>query len=136
MLPSHASYDLGDVVKIVNDPGCEKLTQRDRAQLGVTARSVEIGGRDGEFLEALKRRGTQLGETAEQLVNAPAARGLELREAVERRKWYGVVVGQEVFHTGNPVGALAVNQVTHHIERAPRVGALGAVRPPIWKVAE
>jgi hypothetical protein len=65
-------------------------------------------------------------ETVEQVGKRQPFRGLQLGKSIERRKRDRLAVGQDVLDPGNPVGAFAVDQVTHHIERTPGIGSLGA----------
>src|SRR5206468_4254547 len=52
-----------------------------------------------------------------------------LREAVERLETATGALLEDDARSRNPVGALAMDQMADHIERAPRVGTFGRVGP-------
>src|SRR4051794_28369096 len=71
----------------------------------------------------------KLGEAVEKRVQRLAGEATELGEAVKGLERPTFAVLQDDAGARNPVGLFAVNEMAHHVERAPGVGAFVALVP-------
>src|SRR5580692_1509788 len=56
--------------------------------------------------------------------------------AIERRKRLRLAKFQQRLHPWNPIRPLRVNQMSHHLERAPRRSTLISLRPPLRQIPQ
>ena len=116
--------DLRDVIEIVDHPRGEQLPERDGAERRMPAAAIEIGGGEAKRLDPGYVLSTQSRELVEQARQASSPRRLELCKAdelVERRGFAGI---EDPECSRQPIGPLAVDQVTDDVEGAPGVARL------------
>ncbi len=123
------SRDLNEVVEVVHHPRGQVLAEGHSSELRVLACAFEIAGSQPQSREAAEALPAQLAERIQQLSEGLAAGRLELCEAIERRKGHGLAVCQQMLHARHPVGALPMNQMSHHVVGAPRVRTFVAGLP-------
>ncbi len=115
----HAGERLGQVVEIVDGPGFQQLAERDLAERGMHAPSLEIGWRRHQLAQAADRLRAQLTEAHQQLVEGHIHVSFEHLEAVEGVERLGGAVAQDPLDARDPVVALAADQVADDVLRAP-----------------
>jgi len=106
----HDAGDLDEVVEVVGGPGGEELGEGAGAELGVAAALGEVVVGElpaAEGFEVLRAEG---GEGVEELGEGAAGAG-ELGEAVEGIEGTALALLEDDPGAGDPVGALAVDQV-------------------------
>ena len=129
VLVSEKARDLVQMGHVVSRPGREQLRQGDRAERGVQSAALEIarlqvhGANRGEVFSA------QPGEIVEQLRQRFSLALANLGEAVERLEGLGIAVQQNALYAGDPIGPLAVGEVSDDVVGGPGVFAFVTVGP-------
>lgn len=102
----------------------------------MTAVARKIRVRQPECIELAEALCSQRDKFVEQFSERSAPRPAKHRLAFECRKRDRGAVLKDVFDPRSPVCAFAVNQMTHDIERAPRVGPFVAAGPFSWEIPQ
>src|SRR5213593_3458630 len=131
----HHARDLGEVPQVVRHPGRQQLTQRDRAQRGVLARQVELRF-EMPGLQQFDVRGAKPLELTQQRFEGAAGVAGPMAKAIVWFEANARAAGQDHSRPGNPVGFLAVDQVSDVVERAERLRAFVPPRPRLGDALE
>lgn len=124
------------MVEIVSGPCREQLPQRDDAELRVRSAAIEIALGQlerGQIAEVLLSERSELVEKARERASPGQ---IELRKAIEFVERTGLTVLENDLRARHPVGVLAMNQVPHHVVRAPRLATFIRGNPPFRKAAQ
>ena len=100
------------------------LAESNSSELGMVARTIQIGSGETQRHETAKTVSSQFAEGIQQLGEALALRCLELSESIERGERYGFPMGEKMFRARHPIRAFSVNQMPDDVIRAPSVRAL------------
>ena len=119
MRGGHPREDLRDVIQVVDRPCGEQLAERDLAEGGMEASSVEIRLVGDQLVQACQALRPQVSETLDEsiqrLVNVP----VDMGEAIERVERLRGPVLEDPLCTRDPVVDLARDQVADDIARPP-----------------
>ena len=110
-MPNQAPSDLFYVCKIVNRPAGEQLRERDDAEVGMDALTIEIGIGDFQVVESRKIVGPQALEFVEQRHRSPSVVAPESTLAIERRESLVVSRSKDQLDSRLPVGDLGVRDM-------------------------
>ena len=127
VLPRQRSRDLDDMIEVVRDPGREELAQRNRSELRMASRPVEIGVCHAQCCQLTHIVAAQCRELVEQAVERASSRYFELGKAIELVERPALAVVEDDARARHPVGELAVDQVADDVEGAPRLAAFVAL---------
>jgi len=108
---SHGAGDLVEMREIVGGPGGEELGQGDRAKSGMQTAAAEIFRTKIQRLQFIQIFRAHAGEFVEKLRERFALALPGVAAMLERLESTGFAKFQDHSCAGNPVGALAVNQV-------------------------
>src|SRR4029077_7307238 len=117
--------------EVVHYPGCQELSQRDRAEPRVLAREVELHVRQVPGFERAEILGAEPGELVEEGVEGALRIPRAVTESVVRLEAPGGALRENDAGARHPIGFLAVDQVTDVVEGTERLRPLRAASP--WR---
>ena len=85
------------------------LAESHSSELGMLARTVQIGSGQTQRRETVKTVRPQCAEGIQQIGKALALRCLELSESIEWGERNGVPMGEKMFRTRHPIRTFPVN---------------------------
>src|SRR2546422_7285609 len=124
------------MVEIVRDPGCQELAQCHNAELRMTPAAIEIRRAHVERSQLPEIRLSERREVVEKIGQRPSGRRPKLGEPIESLERARLTVLQNDFRTWNPIGPLAVNEMSDDIERTPCVDAFTGGDPLVRQTTE
>jgi PAS domain S-box-containing protein len=136
ILLGHHAGDLRDVPEIVYHPAREQVPQGDAAEARMVAGEVELGIAQAPGAEQLEVRVTQFGEFGQQRFQGAAHVAAAVAEAIVRLEARVGAASQDDAGAGDPVGFLAVYEMTDHVEGAEGIGPFGAPGPGLGDSVE
>lgn len=128
--------ELVEMGKVVGGPSGQKLAQGHRAESGMAAAAIEVGGLKVHRVELVEALGADGGEFVEQLCEGFALRFFVLAFAVEGLKSLRFAVLEDHGGAGNPVGVLGMDEVADDVEGGPSVETFVGVGKRFGEVAE
>src|SRR5437773_3347557 len=136
ILLRHHTRGLSQVSQVVYHPGREQLPQCHAPQARVLAGEVELPRGELPGAEQLQVRGAQPGELGEQRLQGAAFVTRSVAEAIVRLEADVRSPREDDACARYPIGLLAVDQMSHHIERTERVGTFSAPGPGLVHAVE
>jgi len=136
ILVGHYAGELMKVSEIVRGPSGQELSKRDGSEPLMCALFREVRRAQVESFERGQILRAERSEFIEQFFKRLAAAFFFLSETVEGIERAGLAVFEDAFGTGHPVGALADDEVSNNVERAPGIRAFVCGHPPAGQAAE
>ena len=122
--------------KIVCYPRREQLSERDLAKIGMLAGERKLIIAQIPIAKRCDVLRAQRTKFIEQLLDGPAPIPLEMPEAIEGDKSPPGLSVENDARPLNPVGLLAIDEVTDDVESAPRFRAFVAAQPFVFVTSE